>query len=46
MQTTECTEHLFFPCSLRADYNDLENCMKGMIYDGKVSTISAPVYAQ
>jgi hypothetical protein len=46
MLTTEYTEHLLFPHSRRSDYNDLETCIKWMMSDSKVVTISGPVSAQ
>ena len=44
--TTEYMDHLLFPHSYRADYNDLETCIERMMSDNNAVTVSVSVYAQ
>ena len=46
MLTTGYTDHLFSPHSRQAECNYLETRIKRMTSDGKVATISVPIYAQ
>jgi hypothetical protein len=46
MKTMEYTDHWQFPHTRRVDCADLKSCLKRMMSDGDVATISAPLYSK
>jgi hypothetical protein len=46
MSTMEFSDHLQFPPTRRVDCADMKNCLRRMMSDGDVATLSAPEYAK
>jgi hypothetical protein len=46
MLSMEFSDHLQFTPTRRVDCADMKNCLRRMISDGDVATISAPIYAK
>ena len=46
MSTMEFSDHLQFPLTRRVDCANAKSCLKRLMTDGDVATISVPIYAQ